>query len=257
MLKFCNFILRFYYYFYVKHSNYFINFTAHGEEICGSFIEILDDNSLIHVFNSLPIGDRTRIERVCKRWQNLAKLSWGTVKEIEMQTKFLRSKFFGTFYPRVNISEDMIQGILIRCGRYLKEIVIKINELDCQLTRVAAYCPNIQTVTCTEASIDGFEKLSENCKSLSVLHIIDCLSSHKFVESLKALLPNNKKFRILNPRSLVETNLMNWTLHEAILTNIQPIHIEVLNTDKTKVKITYNKLTSEIDCKIALSKKLT
>ena len=158
-----------------------------------STINILDDDSLIEIFTFLPISDRLRIERVSKRWQDLSKNSWSKLEELDLNPEFLGLKLIGSTEKYPEINSDVIEKILKNCGRYLKKIDITSNNLihGCQLSKVAKYCPKIQSIICTTASVDGIQKVAANCKNISVLQIGKSLS----VEFKDALFINFQKVK--------------------------------------------------------------
>ena len=109
-------------------------------------IEKLPEEILIHIFNFLPIADRIRVERVKKSWRKMTKKSWIDVKELKA-VPVVRN-----FY--------ILKAILIRCGKYLKNIDVKSNNYPfCVLPLVADYCPKIQSISCNKVSVKGLKKL--------------------------------------------------------------------------------------------------
>ena len=167
----------------------------------GSTIEILNDDILIEIFSYLSLTNRIRIERVCKKWKDLSKYSWSKVKKLEINPNFSGVNAFQANQKYPEIGEEIVNGVLRRCGKFLKEIVIKLDNLDCQLSTVAAYCPNIETIICENASIKGLEKLVENCKNISALHVDDSTSNNfnkfAFVNSFST----NKNIQVVNSKN--------------------------------------------------------
>ncbi|KAK3915340.1 F-box/LRR-repeat protein 7 [Frankliniella fusca] len=45
----------------------------------------LNDDCLLHIFSFLSLTDRVRIERVCKRWQDVARSMWRRMHSLDMQ----------------------------------------------------------------------------------------------------------------------------------------------------------------------------
>ncbi|XP_043512255.1 uncharacterized protein LOC122529848 [Frieseomelitta varia] len=82
-------------------------------------IQKLNDDCLMHIFCYLPIMDRIRLERVCKRWKSLIINSWYNTKKLD-----LRSCMSSSFADRNNrhMSLNMLRKILFRCGSYLNEV---------------------------------------------------------------------------------------------------------------------------------------
>ena len=201
-----------------------------------SAIELLDDDSLIEIFGHLCIVDRIRIERVSKRWQDLLKQSWGKLKDLEIKPKFLGLKPIGASNEYPGINEGALEGILRRCGRYLKKIVITLDDFECQLSRIAEYCPNIHTIVCSKVSTEGVEKLTENCKDVSVLHIIDSMSNPFNKDEFAQLLSKSNKFKILDFQRIDDISSQNISLNDMISIKMQSI--DILKNVKTTLKIT-------------------
>ena len=222
-----------------------INDSKHSTE---SSVEILDDDSLIEIFYCLSIAERIKIERVCKRWQNISKQSWTKLKILDMDSKFLGLKSFGTSnqYPKIN--NDVVEEVLRRCGRYLKEVVIKLDDLGCQLSKVAEYCQNtVRIIICKKASIKGIEKLTERCKHISVLHV-EYYLIRPFVDELVNSLRVKKQYRVYCPKEFHKRNSLSWSLDRIISFNVQPIDIYIF--DKVNpLKINYNK-NIDFECSI-------
>ncbi|XP_043509918.1 F-box/LRR-repeat protein 15-like [Frieseomelitta varia] len=82
-------------------------------------IHKLNDDCLMYIFSHLPVIDRIRIEKVCKRWKALIKKSWYNVKRLDLQ-----DSMWGSLADRNRrgISFYMLHKILFRCGSYLNEV---------------------------------------------------------------------------------------------------------------------------------------
>ena len=90
-------------------------------------IQKLDENSLICIFKKLPATYLVRAERVCKNWQKLAKQSWNGLKKLTITPKHLGMTTLGTSHRCKFIDDHVVEQVLKRCGKYLKEIdIIKI-----------------------------------------------------------------------------------------------------------------------------------
>ena len=121
-----------------------------SEEDSCSAIESLNDDCLINIFNLLPIVDKIRAERVCKRWQAASKDSWSKVKVLSLHPKHLRL----IPYFDIKTTEQVAKEILKRCGRYLEKIDSNYNcvEFGC-ISAVAKYCTNIRSITCNGLTV--------------------------------------------------------------------------------------------------------
>ena len=171
------------------------------EKLCE--IQKLPDDCLNYIFKILSIADRLNVEKVCKSWKDVAKQSWNHLKELKINPKFLGLKPIGRKalpwqsrylkYPIIN--EWMIERLLKRCGKYLKKIDAEFPKFDCVLSLVAEYCPNIEIIQCSTASLVGVHKLSETCKNISEISI---QSSVSYEFNLADLFFNNKKLQVVN-----------------------------------------------------------
>ena len=165
-------------------------------------IDNLNDYCLIQIFNILPIPDRLRVERVCKRWQEVGKDSWSKLKELDFHPKNLGLKPYGRKHQYPVINEYTIKNLLERSGKYLDKITITQHFTIDYGFLVAEFCKNVQSVTLDKISIKGLEKLTDNCKNIAELTINSC--SLLFIEQptrgeevLGKLFSNNKNLRIL------------------------------------------------------------
>ncbi|XP_043515896.1 F-box/LRR-repeat protein fbxl-1-like [Frieseomelitta varia] len=82
-------------------------------------IHKLNDDCLLQIFSQLPLMDRIRLERVCKRWKALIKKSWYNIKRLD-----LRYSMWGSLADTDTreISLTVLRNILFRCGSYLNEV---------------------------------------------------------------------------------------------------------------------------------------
>ena len=131
--------------------------TSPAKEDFDSPIQKLDVNSLIYVFNYLPIVDLVKIERVCKTWQNIAKSSWSKLKKLNVYPEILGLKH------DKELNEYIVEEVLKRCGKYLKEIsstYFDNDEIgyDCSFM-IAKYCKNLKSIDCYKASAKGIQEL--------------------------------------------------------------------------------------------------
>ncbi|KAK0072028.1 hypothetical protein PV325_011999, partial [Microctonus aethiopoides] len=76
-------------------------------------INILSNDCLLKIFSYLPLEDRMRVERVCKRWQTINQHAWIDIKKLEFPKDFQRS------YTKIRTCNTALQKILHRCGRSL------------------------------------------------------------------------------------------------------------------------------------------
>ncbi|XP_012168725.1 SCF E3 ubiquitin ligase complex F-box protein pof2 [Bombus terrestris] len=142
------------------------NFDYIQDDITDTNIQTLNDDCLIHIFLQLPIIDRIRIERVCKRWKALSQESWSSVKRLDLSMWGLSG------LNRREISTCTIRKVLLRCGSYLNEINLSIVPYPLRqstATIVAKLCPNLQRIDITGivVSASGINSLINNCHDIT------------------------------------------------------------------------------------------
>ncbi|XP_033315548.1 F-box/LRR-repeat protein 7-like [Bombus bifarius] len=142
------------------------NFDCIQDGITDTNIQTLNDDCLIHIFLQLPIIDRIRIERVCKRWKALSQESWSSVKRLDLSMWSL-SGLNGR-----EISICTVRKVLLRCGPYLNEINLSIVPYPLRqstATIVAKLCPNLQKIDITGVvvSASGINSLIDNCHNIT------------------------------------------------------------------------------------------
>lgn len=145
------------------------NNRENSPEPNNSPIQILNDDCLVEIFLYLPVADRVRMERVCKRWQALSQESWRAVKKLNL------SKNTWGLSPKIRIQAvdtGTLRKVLIKCGQFLTHL--DLSELPHQLststlTIVGKFCPNLQhvNVTAIELSPSGIFSLMTNCKNMN------------------------------------------------------------------------------------------
>ncbi|KAK0077183.1 hypothetical protein PV325_004320 [Microctonus aethiopoides] len=74
-------------------------------------INILDNDCLIKIFSYLPIKNRMRIERVCKRWQTVNQQAWSDIKELEIPEAI---NLLRPFPMKIETKERAVKKLLLR-----------------------------------------------------------------------------------------------------------------------------------------------
>ncbi|XP_063990742.1 F-box/LRR-repeat protein 7-like [Diachasmimorpha longicaudata] len=132
-------------------------------------IQVLNDDCLIEIFLYLPIADRIRMERVCKRWQALSLDSWRSVKRLDL----IRTHW--GLSPRIrleNIDTTTLRKVLIKCGQFLTHLDLSTYPhllRSSTLTIVGKFCPNLQVINvkALELSPSGIASLMTNCQNIT------------------------------------------------------------------------------------------
>ncbi|CAL7948207.1 unnamed protein product [Xylocopa violacea] len=115
-------------------------------DITENSIQILNDDCLIHIFLQLPIVDRIRIERVCKRWRALSLESWCRVKKLDLSFSMWGSLPESSKQKEINTGT--LRKVLLRCGSYLNEI-------------------NLSQRPCPLSPTSGIHSLADNCHDIT------------------------------------------------------------------------------------------
>ncbi|XP_032681292.1 F-box/LRR-repeat protein 2-like isoform X2 [Odontomachus brunneus] len=156
-------------------------------------INILNDDCLKHIFQFLPIVDKIRIERVCKRWRVLSKDSWYTMKKIDT-SYLLQGMFSNTCFPThhgiIEFILNKMEEMLSRYGRLITELyiahpatmslpncnIIQKQELTDKFNKelfkiVMKYCSNLTNINVSVITIDEEDKqlFKGRCKKITRL----------------------------------------------------------------------------------------
>ncbi|XP_011305196.1 F-box/LRR-repeat protein 7-like [Fopius arisanus] len=132
-------------------------------------IQVLNDDCFIEIFLHLPIADRVRIERVCKRWQSLAQESWRSVKKLD-----LVKEHWG-ISPKARLQmldTNTLRKVLMKCGQFLAHLdlsIVAYGLTSSTLTIVGKFCPNLEflNIRGLELSPSGIASLMKNCQHMT------------------------------------------------------------------------------------------
>ena len=164
-----------------------------------STIETLNDHCLIYIFNLLPIVDRIRAERVCKKWQEVSRDSWSKLKELILDPKYLGLIPYSNQFACT--TKEIAEKILKRCGRYLEKINTRFEHVGFNCVyAVSEYCTNVQSTTFNSLTNRLIYSLSLNCTNITELNVNFMHEDHldDLNRSLEQLFNNNKKIKVLN-----------------------------------------------------------
>ncbi|XP_046742693.1 F-box protein SKIP2-like isoform X2 [Diprion similis] len=160
-------------------------------------INKLNDDCLIHMFLYLPITDRVRIERVCKRWHAVSLESWRAVKRLDLS---LSAWGYIPGKKDPSIDTPTLRKVLLRCGHFLNHIdlsQISHSLRQSTLTIIGKLCPNLQTIDTTSLNVSssGIDSLTQNCGDIRKLVLGSCTSSCD--NDLIKLFSKNRKLKCL------------------------------------------------------------
>ncbi|XP_048515255.1 putative RNA-binding protein EEED8.10 [Athalia rosae] len=191
-------------------------------------IQKLNDDCLMHMFLYLPISDRVRIERVCKRWYAVSQQSWQAVKRLD-----LKLSTWGFFSEKgvQGVNTSVLRKVLLRCGRFLNHVDLS-QSSNCPLrrstlTNVGKYCPNLQSLDTRSLNISssGVEKLTLNCGDIRKL-IIGASTSSCDNDLLKLFAKNTKlKYLMIAQNFLLNGKCLTWLPAQGI----EEIHLVECN----------------------------
>ncbi|XP_076626182.1 putative RNA-binding protein EEED8.10 [Colletes latitarsis] len=191
-------------------------------DITNNSIQILNDDCLMHVFLQLPIVDRIRIERVCKRWRAVIQESWCKVKKLDISC--MRSS--ASYIERSKLNKNGLRKVLLRCGRFLNEIDLSLAPYslhESTVTIVGKFCPNLQRINFTSLTVSaaGINSLTNNCHNITKLS----LGPTKYIcdKDLQKLFKVNKKLRYLN---IIASKICGWCLLHLPLETIEIVLIK-------------------------------
>ena len=133
-------------------------------------IDALNDDCLLNIFYYLPIRDRIRIERVCKRWKKISKESWRNLKFIsignDLSTRSIEINHFEEILRRSgNYMTNFDCSWLDQCQLPVHDTVQLINKYCKKLTHLNT-CYTFKT---DENYLNAFHvNLLKNLKSLNI-----------------------------------------------------------------------------------------
>ena len=161
-------------------------------------IQKLNQDCLISILSKLPMADLVRCERVCQNWREVSLQSWSAFRKLFLTPEYLGLRPIGTRHTYKDITENVLEQVLKRCGRFLQEFRSRRTKFDASLL-IAEYCKNIQSIKIPVMSIARMEKLGKNCTKISELDFdVYKQCNQKFDEALGNLFLNNNKLRSFN-----------------------------------------------------------
>ncbi|KAK4308860.1 hypothetical protein Pmani_007252 [Petrolisthes manimaculis] len=219
-------------------------------------IHVLVDDVLYKILEFLPMRDRVRSERVCRRWQMLVHGLFTKINRLEIDPKWL-----GINTP---ITRSIISKLLILSGPTLKDL--KLLSVD-HATRgsimkiVGQLCPVLQSLDVSMACGINFFSISyltRNCRELKSFIAMNCPNfKEKALKHLLVSYPELERLHISGcfvtgrcfsqlPSTLKELNISYCTTIDqksngiGVLSHIgeRCPHLETLEMEKCRVSMT-------------------
>ncbi|XP_072044268.1 putative RNA-binding protein EEED8.10 [Amphiura filiformis] len=144
-------------------------------------IHKLYDEILIKIFVLLDLKDRLVVERVCKRWYNVAKASWQSVEYLTFTNIFKGLKFAtGDSSSPVGLTDEIFRSILLRGCRNLRSLDLSSSPhllTYRSIELIGKRCTRLENINLTGVSIINktLQQLSQSCNKLKKLILQRCL----------------------------------------------------------------------------------
>ncbi|XP_011313748.1 F-box/LRR-repeat protein 7-like [Fopius arisanus] len=187
-------------------SFYFEKSSVEAEEI--DTINSLPDDCLREIFRRLPIYQRLEIEKVCKRWKNIAETSWHDLKHLPF-LRFSNGKMDSKTINEVQKNPNLIKKIVKRCGHFLKELKVATPCDPDVLSKAVNVCPNLNKLT---IDVGNIECRTSRCNKKYFLRKFD-LNLERFMKlnylSLKRFSSESNLLKsiVANQKSLTHLSL--------------------------------------------------
>ncbi|KAF4529554.1 hypothetical protein B566_EDAN016792 [Ephemera danica] len=145
--------------------------TRDESEVEGEcFIHKLNDDCLLYIFKFLEIKEQMKMERVCKRWQDLSQSMWLRRSDFDLSCLSDKSSHF---------SVPAFRKVLRFCGEHLTKLdfcTVKSDSLSAVLPLVTHNCPNLEVLKLSEVSVNrcALHSLSSKCRNLRCLTLRGC-----------------------------------------------------------------------------------
>ncbi|CAL4059874.1 unnamed protein product [Meganyctiphanes norvegica] len=213
-------------------------------------IHVLVDDVLMNILEYLPLKKRIHCEIVCRRWQALLYVMFGSTTHLNLSENYLIEN-------SLHVNKAMISKMLLLTGETLKSL--SLSETDYTLKKklfliIAQLCPNLENLDLSNILILYFDnvKALKDCKDLKCFSAKMCfeLNENSFKELILAL-PCLEKIRVSHtaikgdcfnmlPEGLKELNISfcsqvskeNLRKVSKGCQNLEVLEIENLDADK-------------------------
>ncbi|CAF0937258.1 unnamed protein product [Brachionus calyciflorus] len=220
----------------------------HESDFSISLIEKLPYNVLCKIFSYLSIRDLCIVEQVCKRWYEIARLSWQQKNRLVLTNKNIFENYSSRkdnqygFCVRPDFGRKAIFQILSKnlknlkyfdIAEYHSKFGIQIGEI---LKMLAETCPNLIGLNLANlsASNKSFTPLVKNCQNLKFIDISNCRRlSDASISKIFQHCPQLEQFNFSNCREIVGScferiNFNNLYIKNVCLDDCENIEDEFL-----------------------------
>ncbi|XP_044001514.1 uncharacterized protein LOC122847729 [Aphidius gifuensis] len=197
-------------------------------------INSLDYDVLAQIIMMLPISERIDMEIVCTKWKEACRLAWYDIKKYKCESSI------GRCYDNRLLTQSYLEKILLRCGKYLKELSLSDVCDSSIMPFVGDHCKNLTTLEC---------KFDDNFLIDNADHFVQAFTQLDKLKCINMLLNYTTKnktidlFEIINslPEEINEIHILNkcwWNDKRAALftlkkfKNLQKLTLHGLCLDK-------------------------
>uniref|UniRef100_A0A915AZ18 F-box domain-containing protein n=2 Tax=Parascaris univalens TaxID=6257 RepID=A0A915AZ18_PARUN len=167
-------------------------------------IEDIPNHLLVSVFSLLPIVDRVRAERVCRKWRYLARgFAWSSTDTFSFST-LMKSK---TSQPYANerpyIGDAEVKSLARRCGRYLRHVDLHAfrDTLTYSVCRsFAPLCPHLHSLNLCGIQLtnSSVQLLGRHCPNLEEVNFHRCFQESVVERGLSSFFNKCERLRAVD-----------------------------------------------------------
>ncbi|VDM40936.1 unnamed protein product [Toxocara canis] len=143
-------------------------------------INEMPEHILVSVFTLLPIADRVKAERVCRKWRYLSRgFSWSSTDTFSFSTLMKSSSTNRVTNERPLIGDAEVKSLAARCGNYLRHMDLHAfrDTLSYSVCRsFAPLCPNLISLNLCGIQLtnSAVQLLGRHCPNLEEVNFHRC-----------------------------------------------------------------------------------
>lgn len=212
-----------------------------------SSIHVLVDDVMMKILEYLPLKNRILCERVCRRWQGLLYVIFGSTTQLNLDETFLNQN-------SLYFDKAMLSKMLLLTGESLKSLSLTKTDYSLKtklFLTISQLCPNLEDLNMLNILSSCFD----NIKPLKECNILKCFSAKKCFQldeksfkELLTVLPCLEKIDVshtaikgdcfqLLPESLKELNISFCKVSKENLRKVSMSckNLEVLDIEKLEI----------------------